>query len=137
MMAKVRLFRTFDYVVDPEYGETERILTRDASDVWEDISAEDLVLLRANLWRLFPKERGNIIVVEQMEPIVAGSVLTIKELVEKQRKQQEKEEAERLLTKEQKRLQRLAKKQVKDEQEEKELLKHLQEKYPEGMPTVG
>ena len=129
-MPKVRLFRTFDYVVDPDYGETERILTRDVSDVWEDITDEDLALLRANLWRLFPKERGSIIVVEQMEPIVQGSVLTIKELIEKQRKQQEKEEAERLLTKEQKRLQRLAKKQAKDEKEELELLKHLTEKYP-------
>jgi uncharacterized membrane protein YheB (UPF0754 family) len=105
--------------------------------VWEDISDEDLVLLRENLWRLFPKERGCIIVVEQMEPIVVGSVLTIKELIEKQRKQLEREAAERLLTKEQKRLQRLAKKQAKTSQEEQELLKHLQEKYKDGMPTLG
>jgi transposase len=133
-MPKVRLFCTFDYVVDPDYGETERILTRDASDTWEDISNEDLVLLRANLWRLFPKERGNIIVVEQMDPIVQGSVITIKELIEKQRNQQEREAAERLLTREQKRLQRLAKKQAKDEKDELELLKHLAGKYPGKVP---
>ena len=104
-------------------------MTRDVTDGWEDISAEDLVLLRANLYRLFPKERGEIIVVEQMEPIVQNSVLTIRQLIDKQMKQQEKEEAERLLTKEQKSLQRLAKKQAKDEKEELELLKHLTEKY--------
>jgi transposase len=129
-MPKVRLFRTFDYTVDYEYGETERLLTRDVTDVWEDISDEDLVLLRANLWRLFPNERGSIIVVEQMEPIVQGSILTIKEMIEKQLKQQEKEEAARLLTKEQKRLQRLAKKEIKDKADELELLKHLAAKYP-------
>lgn len=129
-MPKVRLFRTFDYTVDCEYGDTERVLVRDASDVWEDITDEELALLRANLWRLFPNERGTIIVVEQMEPIVTKSVLTIKEMIEQQIKQKEKEETERLMSKEQKRLQRLAKKELKDKADELELLKRLKAKYP-------
>lgn len=132
-MPKVKLFRTFDYVIDQDYGDTGYVLTRNASDTWEDISDEDLVLLRANLWRLFPKERGNIIVVEQMESVVRESVLTIKELIEKQMKQQQAEETARLLTKEQKRIQRLANKQAKDEKKELELLKHLSEKYPDTL----
>lgn len=123
-MHKIKLFW-----IDENYSEDQSVMwsLRDHITDWEEVSNEDYRLLQQWKWKLEHEVGQRVVIVEQDPTPVVARIKNIRDWLAEKQREKEQQENKRI----EQAAERARKKGLKQSKREIELLKKLQEKYPD------
>lgn len=108
-MPKIKLIKLHSHYSDYEDGDRDSSYLGDGLTDWEEVSEEDLQLLKQKPYNYFSGE--SFVIIEEFTKSIPKTLLSIKEEIQKQKDLQLKREKERT-AKEKKRLKTLEQKKI-------------------------